>query len=236
VREPAVPDEAILTLDNVTLELPVAGVGSRALAAFLDYLIVSVVLIVWFLVSAMAAGALAVAGVGPGWGIALVILGAFALEHGYFAGVEAITGGRTPGKRALGLRVVARHGGQPGTPALLLRNALRLVDLLVGVPMMALDPLSRRVGDHLAGTIVIHARRPDADLVLERVPAGWTGREVAVLENFLRRAGHMERSQAERLAQRLVALVDRDDPSFLAGVDRADGPERTLRRATGLGG
>ncbi len=222
----------ILALDNVPLGLPVAGVGSRVLAAFLDYVLVSLAMLVWVVASLVVGRTLAPS---FGWGLALIILGYFLIEYGYFAGCEIALGGRTPGKRALRLRVVTRHGGRPGAPALLLRNAVRSVDLLTGVPLMALDPLSRRVGDRLAGTLVVHDRPPEADVVVRRVPAGWGGREGAIVESFFRRRGDLEAGRAEALAHRLLALVERDDPALLLGIAGADAAE-TLRRALGIEG
>lgn len=168
-----------------------------------------------------------------GWGFTLVIVGYFLIEYGYFAGCEIALGGRTPGKRALRLRVVTRHGGHPGVTALLLRNAVRSVDLLTGVPLMALDPLSRRVGDRLAGTLVVHDRPPEAEIVVRRVPAGWSGREVAVVESFFRRRRELEPARADALARRLLALVERDDPALLEGIAGESAAE-TLRLGLGI--
>lgn len=65
-------DGTILALDNVPLGLPVAGVGSRVLAAFLDYVLVSLAMLVW-----VVAGLVVGRTLGPsfGWGLALIILG-----------------------------------------------------------------------------------------------------------------------------------------------------------------
>src|SRR5579872_6098508 len=109
--------ESILGLDNIRLDLPVAGLGSRALAAFLDYLALAVLLVLWtiavaFLVSRLSATA----------ATALFAVGVFLLDWGYFASFEIATGGRTLGKLALKLRVVTAEGGSPGAGALLTRN------------------------------------------------------------------------------------------------------------------
>ena len=70
--------------------------------------------------------------------------------------------GRTPGKVNRGLLVVTADGGRPGVHAVAVRNLLRYVDLL-GVPplvvgaVVALLSDGRRVGDHLAGTVVVRA-------------------------------------------------------------------------------
>ena len=77
---------------------------------------------------------------------------------------EVLAGGRTPGKRWNGLRVV-RTGGQPvGFVSSTIRNLLRVVDLLpgfylVGIVSILVTKRNQRVGDLAAGTIVARAPR-----------------------------------------------------------------------------
>lgn len=227
-------EETILALDNVPLELPVAGVGSRVLAGFLDYALLGLLMVGWVVVLVFTLEIGRKAGLGAGWWLAILILGLFVIEYGYFAGLELSMGGRTFGKRALGLRVVTREGGRPGPAALLLRNAVRAGDLLVGVPLMAIDPLARRLGDRLAGTLVVHSRPREKDLVLGRVPRGWSGREVAIAESFLRRAQELEPHRAGPMARRLLELIERDDPTLMSGIEPDRDPVETLRRVLGV--
>ncbi len=217
--------EGILGLDNIRLDLPVAGLGSRTLAAFLDYLCLLVVTAAWFAVC------LGIGVLDAGWGIALMIIGVFLLQWGYFALQEMAMGGRTLGKRVVGLRVVSAEGASPGTGALLMRNLVRLLEVVFGVPLMAIDPLSRRLGDRLAGTLVVHERRRNEELMIGRIPPGWGAREVGVVESFLSRQGELaDPGQRAELAGRLLARVERDAPHFLEGVDRRD-PVQALRLA-----
>jgi uncharacterized RDD family membrane protein YckC len=222
------PEDRVLALDNVPLELPIAGAGSRALAAFLDYLLVGIASIVC-VVAVVALGNWAE--LSFGWGFALAVVGLFLLDYGYFAGTEVATGGRTFGKWALDLRVTTRQGGRPSASALLVRNAVRTVDLLVGVPLMVADPLARRLGDRLAGTVVLHGRRREAEPVLARVPRSWGGPEVALLETFLARAPDLEPHRSEALARRFLDWIARDDPEILAGAAPEVDPLSRLRRA-----
>ena len=223
-------DETVLAMDNIPLALPIAGVGSRALAASLDYLLVSVLAAIWIFGSVFIGGRLATR-MGAGWSLAIVILGLFLLEYGYFAGVEAATGGRSFGKWALDLRVVSRDGGRATTGALLLRNMVRLLDTLVGVWFMLLDPLARRLGDRLAGTLVVHTRAQEREIVVGRIPAGWGAREVAVVESLLRRADGMDPNRSHALARELLSCIERDDPSLLAGGPSETDPLARLRHA-----
>ena len=219
--------ESILGLDNIRLDLPVAGLGSRSLAAFLDYLALAVLLLLWtlavaFLVSRLSATA----------ATALFAVGVFLLDWGYFAGFEIATGGRTPGKLALKLRVVTAEGGSPGAGALLTRNLVRSLDLVFGVLLMALDPLSRRLGDRLAGTLVIHDRPPEGSPLLGRVPPGWGPRELTLVETFLARAATLEDPAASReMADRILAGLRRDAPELLAGIDAHGDPVAAIRQA-----
>lgn len=220
-------DDAILGLDNVRLELPIAGAGSRALAAFLDYLVVGVLSAALVIAAVVLAGSLR-----SWWILALAIFGLFAIDYGYFAGMEIATGGQTLGKRALDLMVLNRQGGRAATSAFLVRNCVRTVDLLVGIPMMAADPLARRLGDRLAGTVVVHGHPAESvNVLLRRIPSGWGGEGVALLEDFLRRSRDLEPHRAQGIARRLLAAIERDDPAMLADLPPdADAVEK-LRRA-----
>jgi uncharacterized RDD family membrane protein YckC len=230
-EEPLPADgETVLGIDNVPLELPIAGAGTRLLAGFLDYLLVLLGVIVW----GMACIAL-YAGLSIGaWAAGLFMAGFFVLEYGYFAISEAASGGRTFGKWVLDLQVVMRHGGRAPTGALLLRNAVRFVDLWLGVPLMAADPLSRRVGDRIAGTLVVQRPGAARETVVPRIPRGWGAREVALVESFLQRAAELDLLTRDRIAGRLLAWIHRDDPALLAGADPSRDRTDLLRRALGV--
>lgn len=219
--------ESILGLDNIRLDLPVAGIGSRSLAAFLDYLVLAVLIVLWILFSSLLLLPLA-----PGWVPVILLGGLFLLDWGYFAGLEIGMGGRTLGKLALKLRVVTSEGGTPGPGALLIRNLVRSLDLVFGILLMAIDPLSRRLGDRLAGTLVVHDRRPEVGPVLGRVPPGWGARELAAVETFLARAGTLEdTAMTWEMADRILDRIRHDAPELLAGVDTRSDPVAAIRQA-----
>jgi uncharacterized RDD family membrane protein YckC len=222
--------ESILGLDNIRLDLPVAGLGSRSLAAALDYMVLIGLAILWVL-----AVAIFIARAMPGWAPALLVAGWFLLEWGYFAGLEIATGGRTLGKLAVKLRVVTAEGGTAGPGPLLARNLVRSLDLVFGPLLMAVDPLSRRLGDRLAGTLVVHDRLPDPAPILGRVPPGWGPRELALVEAFLARAGSLEDTAAAwAMADRILERLRRDAPELLAGVDPRRDPIAAIRQALGV--
>jgi uncharacterized RDD family membrane protein YckC len=137
-------------------------------AYLLDLLIRGVVLLVVSLILLVAmSGSQAVGGV--------VMVLAFVLEWGYYVLFETIAGGRTIGKRALGLRVV-KEGGYPiGFIDSVLRNLLRGADILpffyvVGLFAMAGDSRFRRIGDRVAGTLVVVEEKSRAAAPLTILP------------------------------------------------------------------
>jgi uncharacterized RDD family membrane protein YckC len=220
--------ETLYALDNVPLDLPVAGAASRALAAVLDYLLLSFLMVLWLLGSTLGLGALGAGGV---WIAAVAIAGLFLLNWGYFAGFELAMGGRTPGKLAIGARVVSRTGGKAAAGAILIRNFVRAVDLVVGVPMMAADPLARRLGDRLAGTLVLRQTVSlTSQIVLARVPTSWGAREIAFVEALLERLDELAPERAQNLSRRTLAWIRKVDPAFLPEMTDDD-PVGTLRGA-----
>ena len=222
------PSEAtVFALDNVPLELPIAGPGSRALAAFLDYLVVGIAVFLW---GALCIGISVVAHQAAWWMFAVFLVGFFLIEYGYFATVETLREGQTFGKWAVGLRVVTREAARPGTAAFLIRNAVRSVDLVTGIPMMVADPLARRLGDRLAGTLVVHVQVSPREAVLHRSPRGWDAHESALLETFLWRAPEMEPFRAERLARQLLECIQHDDPALASEIDHGLSPVDALGR------
>src|SRR5260221_348281 len=108
------------------------------------------------LVGGPLAGASAAVG---GWALALLILLYVFSFFGYFALFEALNGGRTPGKKALGIRVVMETGHAVTPTAAVVRNLVRLMDcflpflpILPGFLMVLLHRRHQRPGD-LAGAI-----------------------------------------------------------------------------------
>lgn len=221
-------DPAILGIDNVRLELPIAGLGSRTLAASIDHFLLFLLQVLW-----LAGGIVLLPQVGmsTGWTFGILALGIFVLQWGYFAAFEIILGGQTPGKLAVGLRVVSRVGGRTTPAAILIRNFIRTFDILVGIPIMAIDRRARRLGDVIAGTLVVHHRDDRREQAqLGRHPSGWGAREVAVMESFLRRAELMETEAAQDLADRLLRWIEVSEPDFWAEAEPSmiDSADRLL--------
>ncbi|MBA3889415.1 MAG: RDD family protein, partial [Gemmatimonadaceae bacterium] len=151
------------TPELVILSYTVAGVGSRAYAALIDYTICLVFFLVVALLGAVVTARTGLAAnVSAAWATALLFLLQFVILWGYYVLWEGLADGQTPGKRRLGLRVV-RDGGFSvdfGTSAV--RNLLRFVDMQpllmygVGLTAAVASRQGKRIGDMVAGTIVVH--------------------------------------------------------------------------------
>jgi uncharacterized RDD family membrane protein YckC len=154
----------IETPEQIPLEFSLAGIGSRFLALALDTLIQFAValllVIIGLLIFAVVSATVPRQGM---WVLAAYILLAFVLQFGYFAVFEAIENGQTPGKRHLHLRVIKDDGRPITVYDSVARNLLRIVDTLpgfyaVGILSMLISPQNKRLGDYVAGTVVIHER------------------------------------------------------------------------------
>jgi uncharacterized RDD family membrane protein YckC len=153
------------TPEQIALELPLAGIGSRFLAIAIDTLIQGALYllagILFFLILGLGASMIwfIPRTVGPAVGIFIV----FAIYWGYFAIFEIVWKGQTPGKRAAGIRVIKESGRPMNVFEAVGRNLMRAVDVLpgiygVGVVCMMLNRQSRRLGDFVAGTVVVHEK------------------------------------------------------------------------------
>src|SRR6201999_8134 len=115
-----------------------------------------------------------VAGFMGGVGIAFWLILLFALEWFYPIAFELGRSGATPGKKALGIKVVMDNG-LPVTPAAsFARNLLRVADFLpfgygIAVVCMLLRQDCKRLGDLAAATLVVHEPHPAVRVMLEKV-------------------------------------------------------------------
>ena len=149
---------SIATPEGVTFSLPLAGPITRGVAYFLDLIIIMAALQALSpLFNAMAV----VHDLGGG----LVLLIKFAAMEGFRMLSELIWRGKTLGKKMMGLRVIDERGLKLRPSQVVVRNLLRFVDFLpllyaVGGTICLFNSRSQRLGDLVAGTVVVRTVRP----------------------------------------------------------------------------
>lgn len=185
------PPHGVLSPARAQTAAPVARVGGRTLAYTIDCLIITTLLLFLplpdFIGRPMSAmlnrlAAILVSDVSASlqgqpptplqylrqfshlasWAVVAFALAESVVEAVYFVFWEMLTGGRSPGKAMIGLRVVDRCGSRVGLRNSAIRNMMRVVDMLpasyaVGFAAMMLSDRRQRLGDRAAGTIVIRS-------------------------------------------------------------------------------
>jgi uncharacterized RDD family membrane protein YckC len=224
----------IPTPEGVSLELTLAGLGSRAIAGAVDLVLKALAVTVLLIVFLAAVG-------GAGLLVFVPLAGMTMLVYDVL--FETLGGGRTPGKRMVGLRVVRTSGRPVDLTASVIRNALRLFD---GLPLSYVPTVvsiivtrrNQRPGDLAADTVVIRDRREiDRAWSQDATPApaarashgaAWDvsavpADEIATVRAFLERRAGLTDAARVRLAKQLDgALRPR-----VGGADEPD-PERCL--------
>jgi len=240
----------IETPEHVELQFALASVGNRFIACAIDHtlqvLAITLVMILGYNLSAGARqlGSRVANGIEEGnlWILALTLTLGFLIFFGYFTFFETWWSGQTPGKRWLKLRVIQEDGRPIGFFAALLRNLLRMVDMIppplysLGIISIFASARAKRLGDFVANTVVIKERAAEAptfdevftsdviDTALRRVapPVDFqadirivTAQEIQVVENFLRRRYEIPEQPRSWLAWRIAApLIDKLQPAF----------------------
>lgn len=219
--------ERVITGEAVEVELPIARLGTRTVALLLDALIqifLALVAIggsVSLLTSVGADGAL----IG-----AMITIGLLVVFLIYPVTFETLSRGRSPGKFAMGLRVVRDDGGPIRFRHAFVRGLVGLVLEWPGLPFMPLSWIfgagallfnskGKRLGDLAAGTMVLQERLPDRGRFVAAMPpslASWaqtldlTGVDddlAMTIRQFLSRAHELRAAPRAALGQRLVDEV-----------------------------
>ena len=244
-------DELVIeTPERVELHYVLANVGNRFLAAAIDHLMqifagVIVVVIAgafsdWRLFNSMGV-----------WTAAVSVLAVFAIYWGYFVFFETIWSGQTPGKRIMRLRVVREDGRPVRFFEAFVRNLLRVaLDLMpfptyaIGVISIIFSARSKRVGDFVAGTVVVKERATEAPSLDEIVkvseieqrrleresPAVYVAdtrrlseQEMRAVQTFLKRRFELTEQNRVALAVRIAQAI-----SAKLGIPAGDIPPESL--------
>ncbi|MCX7592517.1 MAG: RDD family protein [Fischerella sp.] len=227
------------TPESVELEFTLAGIGSRAWALLIDYhvlgLILITFLIAWLIISAQLLDWLSrifgseKLGI---WLYAIALLVNYSIYTGYFVFFETLWQGQTPGKHIAKIRVIKDNGRTIRLPQAVLRALLRPIDdtLFLGAFLIIFSRREKRLGDWVAGTIVIQAQpnhaattftvSEQAKLISEQL-LQTTDLSVMLPDDFavireylLRRSGMSSKARgsvALRLAKQVKAILNLED-------------------------
>jgi uncharacterized RDD family membrane protein YckC len=268
----AIANEEVLiieTPERVSLHFALASIGNRFLACAVDHFI-QLLLVLLIVVGFQWAGLLSEfrdrLSEAPKWAIAALIILVFCIWSGYFAVFEWAWNGQTPGKRLLKLRVI-REDGRPVTIwEAAARNLVRIFDMMpapfysVGLLSVFLSSRDQRVGDFVAGTVVVREREdeaptfdtvfnaPTTDVAMRRCfnPVEFVGdtstmteREIEVVETFLRRRWDLSQGVRQWMAWRVATPIlyklkpdfDRDAFTYEGFLEELLHRYRTTHRA-----
>lgn len=231
------------TPEQVSLEFAVAGIGSRFLAIAIDTLIQLAVA----LVVAVTLAIFGLTGLLRNWRLASlwVIAGSiaffFVLYFGYFAIFEIFWNGQTPGKRAIGLRVIKETGRPLDAVESIGRNLMRIIDQMpgfygVGIVAAMCNSQSKRLGDFVAGSLVIREQKmeeigrawiaapsPTAAISFGEQPL--SADDFALINTFLLRRAGLSPDIRRKFA---FDILQRIQPKLGSAVDQNISAEDTL--------
>jgi uncharacterized RDD family membrane protein YckC len=210
----------IATPEGVTLELVLAGLGSRFVARLLD------TVIQLFIILALGLAAYGFGASGALLAVDVIVI--FLVVLAYDVPFELLNGGRTIGKMTAGIRVVGTGGEPVAFLGSAIRNILRLVDFLpvmylTGAITIISSSKDQRLGDLAAGTVVVRDKFPGiaraavapltvpADAVVRWDVSGIDAQDLATIRQFLDRrltlAWHVRTYFGAALAARVAPMV-----------------------------
>ncbi|MGV9801313.1 RDD family protein [Mycobacterium sp. NPDC003449] len=210
--------EPVVTGDAVVLDVQIAQLPVRALAALLDILVVAVGYVVGVLLWAITLSQLDEA-----LSAAILIIFTVLAMVGYPLIMESTTRGRSLGKMALGLRVVSEDGSPERFRQALFRAISGFIEIwtLTGGPAVIcslLSPKGKRIGDIFAGTVVISERGPKLTPPPAMPPAlawwasslqlsGLGAEQVELARQFLARATQLDPRVRDEMAYRILGGI-----------------------------
>ena len=218
------------TPESVELEFTLAGIGNRSFALLIDYVICGLTILLVWIVSGFLAFQLVpnLTLVGlenrlAQWIWAIQLMTTFAIYTGYFVVLETLWQGQTPGKKWTKIRVIRDNGKPERLPQAILRALLRPVDdlLFIGVFLIIFSSQEKRLGDLVAGTLVIQeetsklakvnlsAEAEDLAIQLqaEAEIANLLPEDVATICDFLQRRKNIMLQYQHQLSRKLAQQV-----------------------------
>jgi uncharacterized RDD family membrane protein YckC len=208
------------TPEQIALELPLAGIGSRSLALVVDSLLQfgAIILILLLLLLAKLSDTQLFSGIGA----IVFALVPFLIQWGYFTLFEIFWNGQTPGKQVAQIRVIKESGRPITIVEAIARNLVRTIDMLpgvyaVGLICMLANKRNKRLGDYVAGTVVVHEK------TIEKVSTIWNSQstpanadpqaiklspeELVLIETYLNRRSEFDSEVRKKTAAQITALI-----------------------------
>ena len=232
---------ALQTPESVELDFTLAGIGNRAYALIIDDIILGLILIIflitwalfsYFLYEVVNIDSLIDSKTIGLWLVAIQLLITFSIYVGYFTFFETLWQGQTPGKRIVKIRVIREDGRPIRLPQATLRALLRPLDdvFFLGMFLIIFSKAEKRLGDWLAGTLVIQEEQnlspknlltsPEAEVLAQALLensaiADLLHEDFATIREYLqRREGMLAKGRRElsvKLAHQAKSLIKLDD-------------------------
>ncbi len=231
--------------EGVEIHLRIAGPFPRALALLLDTLIIFGAMVMFsFIMGIFAIANLDLSNVVGG----IMLIVTFFVSWGYFYYFESGKRGATIGKRTVGLRVIDRSGNNITRGQAFVRNILRLVDMLPGIPTTSAGFLIgsfglgffsclmtkkfQRIGDLVANTIVVYTepelqmtgQEPQVNMVAPTVALAKD--EQAALVDYYHRAGMWSEARRIELSDHVTVMTQKEG---MAGMSRLLGMAKWIK-------
>jgi uncharacterized RDD family membrane protein YckC len=237
-------DAGVVTPEAVRLDLPEATVGSRGAALLVDWMLQAMLGIALAIAVEAAVDAPL-----PSWvAVSTALVLSFLVLFGYPIAFETAwqSGGRTPGKALLGLRVVTVEGAPERFRHAAIRAALGLIDFGLTLGMAAVlsslwSSRNQRLGDMVAGTVVVRERTGAGPSTARRftVPPAVAGvaqtldtsalrpRDYGAVRAYLLRVAELPPARREAVGRELLDAIS----PRLGGLDGQGLPPELLLRA-----
>jgi uncharacterized RDD family membrane protein YckC len=232
------------TPEQIALELPIAGIGSRSLAFAIDSLLQLTFIFLLLIALVLILPSLDAFLVSVGAILWVFII--FFFYWGYYTLFEIIWNGQSPGKRIVRIRII-KESGRPITAVEVIgRNLVRAIDMQpfflygVGLICMLLNKKNKRLGDFVAGTIAVH------DQAIEKASTIWNSsqaateanpqiakispEELVLIETYLNRRTELTPKVRKQTAAQIAFLIQnklgierapgQSDDAFLDGIAR----------------
>ncbi|WZL74356.1 RDD family protein [Clostridiaceae bacterium 35-E11] len=219
----------ITTPENIEVEYRLAGVGSRVVAAFLDYFIQGVLYVMILLAVAGIDNPIQYLESKSSYVIAMVILMMACINYGYFILSEMTMNGKTLGKKVLRLKTIRKNGQPMDIKHSLIRNLFRVFvdNYMIGILMIFFKKNYSRLGDVVASTMVIEEEKQEFsfsnDELTEALQNKITEEEKELLTTYIHEKESImigKETLKERMLDYFRTKYDTIDPELVRWIEQ----------------